>query len=543
VAAALLAEAGWSVLVVEAGGWPDTAELATDHLRNPRAAAGLPALTDAPAGQPRTVLLAGRPAAGGAGTGGPETGRWVTVGPADGRWNGNAGTVGGGTRVYGAQAWRFHPVDFRMAGAYGVPDGSGLADWPITYEDLEPHYDRAEWELGVSGEAPAGGGFRSRGYPMAPLPAAGAVAPLAAGAAALGWRTVAPPLLINSTAYRGRGACLRCPQCIGFACPVEAKSGSHNTTLVRATATGRCSILVRTAVERLVTGAGGRVTGVALVGDGGWRREVAAGQVVLAAGAVETARLLLNSATDSQPDGLGNGTDQVGRYLQGHLYGGATGLFDTEVVDLAGPGPAIATLEFQHGNAGIVGGGMLANEFVPTPANTFGSLRALGLVPAHGPGVMDGMRAYARRVQRIMGPVQQVSTAGARVRLDPAVRDRFGNPVAALSGGPHPEDLRGQRLLTERAAEWLAAGGAGRVVPLPPASTADGPPGGQHQAGTCRMGDDPASSVVDPEGRLWGHHNVRIVDGSVHVTNGGVNPVLTILANAYRTTEKMLRST
>jgi choline dehydrogenase-like flavoprotein len=77
------------------------------------------------------------------------------------------------------------------------------------------------------------------------------------------------------------------------------------------------------------------------------------------------------------------------------------------------------------------------------------------------------------------------------------------------------------------------AGGAGRVVPLPPASTTDGPPGGQHQAGTCRMGDDPASSVVDPEGRLWGHHNVRIVDGSVHVTNGGVNPVLTILATAY----------
>jgi choline dehydrogenase-like flavoprotein len=527
VAAALLAEAGRRVLVVEAGGWPDTAELATDHLRNPRAAAGLGGPTVPGAEHPRTVLISGER---------------VPVVPADGGWSGNASTVGGGTRVYGAQAWRFHPADFRMASEYGVPEGSALADWPIGYDELEPYYTRAEWELGVAGEAGGGAGFRSRGYPMGPLARTAAVEPLVAGAAALGWRTQAPPLLVNSTEYGGRRACLRCPQCIGFACPVEAKSGSHNTTLVRATATGRCDILVRATAERVVTGPGGRVTGVALVGEG-WRREVAAGQVVLAAGAVETARLLLNSASEREPAGLGNGTDQVGRYLQGHVYGGARGVFGTDVVDLAGPGPAIATLEFQHGNAGIVGGGMLANEFVPTPANTYGMLRELGLVPAHGSGVMAGMRAYARRVHQVMGPIQQVSTANARVRLDPAVRDRFGNPVAALAGGPHPEDLRAQRFLAERAAEWLAAAGAGRVVPMGPAPATGGPPAGQHQAGTCRMGDDPARSVVDPEGRVWGHDNLRVVDGSVHVTNGGVNPVLTILANAYRTTSLLLRST
>lgn len=528
VAAALLSEAGWSVLVVEAGGWPDTAALATDHLRNPRSAAGLGGPTVPGPGHPRTVLIGGER---------------LPVGPTDGPWNGNASTVGGGTRVYGAQAWRFHPTDFRMASEYGVPAGSGLADWPITYDDLEPYYTRAEWELGVSGEDGTGAGFRSLGYPMDPLAPTDAVAPLVAGARALGWPTLPPPLLINSAPFRGRGACLRCPQCIGFACPVEAKSGSHNTTLVRATATGRCAILLDTTVERVVTGAGGRVTGVALVRDG-WRREVAAGQVVLAAGAIETARLLCNSATDAEPAGLGNGTDQVGRYLQGHLYGGALGLFNAEVVDLVGPGPVLATLRFQHGNEGIVGGGMLANEFVPTPANTSGTLRAMGVL-GRGDRLMPDLRRYARRLHQIMGPIQQVSTPDARVRLDPAVRDRFGNPVAALSGGPHPEDLRAQRFLTGRAEVWLAASGADsdRIVSMGPASTTGGPPGGQHQAGTCRMGDDPARSVVDPQGRLWGHDNVRIVDGSVHVTNGGVNPVLTILANAYRTTDLLLKST
>jgi choline dehydrogenase-like flavoprotein len=87
-------------------------------------------------------------------------------------------------------------------------------------------------------------------------------------------------------------------------------------------------------------------------------------------------------------------------------------------------------------------------------------------------------------------------------------------------------------MIAERAAEWLVAAGARRTVLL--AGAGDGPSGGQHQAGTCRMGDDPATSVVDPTCRVWGHDNVRVVDASVHVTNGGVNPVLTVFANAYR---------
>lgn len=524
-AALVLAEAGRSVLIIEAGGAPPVAELSGDHLRNPRVNFGLDRLTDLRGGGwPRTLDLNGMTA---------------QVEPGDHRWGANAHTLGGGTRVYGAQAWRFAPDDFRMASRYGIPDGSALADWPIGYDDLEPFYSEAEWRFGVSGAA--GGdpwaGPRSRDFPMPPIAGNRPAARLAAGAERLGWSTVPVPLLINSQDYAGRAACRRCPQCVGFACPVEAKGGTHNTAIPAAVATGNCSVLLGTTVKRLITDPAGRVVAVALVGDhptdGVWRVQVAAEEFLLGAGAIETARLLLNSAHDREPQGLGNDHDQVGRRLQGHPYGGALGLFDDEITDLVGPGPAIASCDFRHGNEGIIGGGMIAEEFVPTPASTYDYLVGAGVIPPYGRATADGMRHWLRRMLRVVGPYQEITTADSRIRLDPTVTDRYGNPVARLSGMLHPEDVRGRDFLTERAAEWLTASGATRVI-APRGGRPTGPSGGQHQAGTCRMGDDPARSVTDPVGRVWGHDNVRIVDGSTHVTNGGVNPVLTILANSLR---------
>jgi choline dehydrogenase-like flavoprotein len=270
---------------------------------------------------------------------------------------------------------------------------------------------------------------------------------------------------------------------------------------------------------------------------------VRAETVVLSAGAVETARLLLNSRTDREPDGIGNGLDQVGRRLQGHLYGGALGVFDDAVQDLLGPGPSIATGDFRHGNDGIVGGGMLANEFVPTPVSAYWYLRAAGLLPESGSAMREALADLYPRMLRVVGPIQEVTSAESRVRVDPVVVDALGTPVARLTGGPHPNDLAARAFLTERAGEWLRASGATTVRNdvvngSGPQTT---PSGGQHQAGTCRMGDDPATSVTDPEGRVWGHDELRIADGSLHPTNGGVNPVLTIVANAYRVMDLLLR--
>jgi choline dehydrogenase-like flavoprotein len=530
VAACGLAEAGRSVLVLEAGEWPSIAALAQDHLRNPRSDWGL-----SPRSGP-TELADGRVVETSDGD--------VVVPPSDPRWSNNAETVGGGTRVYGAQAWRFEPTDFAMATTYGVPEGSALADWPLGYADLEPFYSLAEWEVGVSGDGGAAdprAGARSRPYPMPPLPTGRTHERLRRAATTLGLTTVPVPLLINSGSYLGRPGCAQCRMCVGFACPVDAKNGSQNTLLTRAFATGRCGLVTGARVERLLTDDRGRVTGVSVVGRNGqglWRREVAAAEVVVAAGAVESARLLLNSAHPGEPQGIGNNTDQVGRHLQGHLYGGAVGLFDEEVEELIGPGPSLATTTLRHGNPGLVGGGIIANEFVPTPSNIYRMMSGAGLVPRWGLGAKHGMRDLSRRMLRLMGPVQEVTSASSRVRVEPGVRDSRGIPVARLSGSVHREDVRGRDFLASRSEDWLRAAGAHTVVRM--AGPSSGPSGGQHQAGTCRMGTDPATSVVDPFGRVWGHDNLRVADGSVHVTNGGVNPVLTIFATAMRTVDDMV---
>ena len=128
----------------------------------------------------------------------------------------------------------------------------------------------------------------------------------------------------------------------------------------------------------------------------------------------------------------------------------------------------------------------------------------------------------------------------SRVRVDPEVVDRFGNPVVVISGSIHPEDARVHGFMSAKARQWLEEAGAVRTT-TGQLGTLGRASAGQHQAGTCRMGNDPAHSVTDPDGRVWGHENVRIADASVHVTNGGVNPVLTVLANALRIAERLVR--
>ena len=206
--------------------------------------------------------------------------------PSDAGWSNNAMTAGGGTRVYGAQAWRFGPKDFAMASTYGVPTGSDLADWPFGYDALEPYYDRAEWEIGVSGDVTFGA---HAGGPTTPIRCRLCRRGMAARFSRRAQKNSAlPPTPCRCSSTRGPIWGARLAPSAGcasaFACPVDAKNGSQNTMLDRAFATGRASMLLETTVERLVIDGNGQVIGVAVVGTRNgtiWRREILAEEVVL----------------------------------------------------------------------------------------------------------------------------------------------------------------------------------------------------------------------------------------------------------------------
>ena len=141
------------------------------------------------------------------------------------------------------------------------------------------------------------------------------------------------------------------------------------------------------------------------------------------------------------------------------------------------------------------------------------------------------MRHNYTRVLHVRGPVQDVPSPEGRVTIDPEVRDGWGIPVARLSGSTHPATVEAAEFMRARGEEWLRASGCERVWSSRPGLVLSG---GQHQAGTCRMGDDPKTSVTDKWGRVHKYDNLFVVDGSLHVTNGGFNPVLTIMALEFR---------
>jgi choline dehydrogenase-like flavoprotein len=526
-AGGVLVEAGKRVLLLERGQELSFEAVGRDHLRNQRLSQyGLNAGPEI-SGNPRVFQDYTDPYS--------ET----VVPPKDGRYHANAACVGSGTRVYGAQAWRFMPQDFRMASIYGIPKGSSLADWPISYDELAPYYERAEWEIGVAGDASQMKHLPmyNNSYPMPAMRPNLQGQTVRRGAAALGWHSFPIPLLINSVEYNGRPACIGCQHCVGFACPVDAKNGTQNTMIARALASGSCRLVTEAMVGRITVSEAGRVTGVTYFSREGTQVEVTADVVVVSAGAIESARLLLNSTSPQEPRGLGNNSDQVGRHLQGHYYPGAIGLFPEAVQDGIGPGATTAMCEFNHDNDGIIGGGMLADDFIVLPI-TFWKRKLPPDLPRWGAANKAFMRENYRKVADITGPVQEIPSPESRVTIS-STRDQWGIPVARLSGTTHPETVHTAAFMNARAREWLKGAGAIKVWGDPPPLRLSA---GQHQAGTCRMGDDPQLSVVDRWGRVHGHDNLFVADGSVHVTNGGFNPVLTILALAFRTAEHIAQT-
>ncbi len=521
-----LSTAGLSVVLLERGKWYTPHDCRKDDLRNQRTTVLGNAFGPEDEGNPRVWVDKG--------------GKAHTVLPSEGAYQNNAACVGGGTLSYGAQAWRYMPQDFRMRSTYGAPAGSSLEDWPISYDDLEPFYDKAEYEIGISGDY-SGTPFkgpRRRDLPMPPLAPNREFGILEPAAKRLGLHPFHIPMARNTVPYNGRGPCMRCRWCCGFACEVDAKNGSQNTVIPVALASGNCELRMECMVTEILTDDRGRARGVSYVDGDGHRLEQLSDIVVVSSCAIESARLLLNSKSRLFPAGLGNRHDQVGRHLQGHHYTGAVGYFDFDTYDDVGPGASIAICDYNHGSPGLCGGGMLANEFIRLPIHMVD--RVPNGTPRWGLGHKQAMRAYHKRSIVIMGPTQQIPTAAGRMTIDPEVRDKWGLPVARFEGNVHAHTYEIGEIQAKRAEAWLKEAGA--VTTSLMSYTSELVSAGQHQAGTCRMGDDPHGAVVNRHCQIHDVDNVFVIDGSVHVNNGGFNPALTIMAVAYYASDALVRN-
>lgn len=515
VVAKELSEAGLSVVLLERGGWVRFDEHGQDELINQRTTV----LGNAYGPDNRHPRVVDNYAGG-----------WKVVMPNEGDYGNNAACVGSGTVSYGAMAWRFAENDFRMRTVYGALAGSTLDDWPVSYADLEPFYQKAEWEIGVAGDMSANpfSPPRQRGYPMPAFAYNRDGEILAAAAKRLGYHPFPIPMLRNSVPYGGRNACQHNRMCCGYACPNNAKNGTQNTVIPRALATGNCELRTDCVVSEIVVDDHGRARGVRYFDRDDHPQYQTADVVVVSCAAIETARLLLNSKSKLFPHGAGNRHDWVGRNLQGHGYVGAYGLFDREVYDDVGPGASIAVNDFNHGNPGLRGGGTLANEFIRPPYG-FSMHRPPG-APRWGQAHKDFQRRFYKRCISILAPVQEMPVFDIRVEIDPETKDHWGIPVARISGRRHPHDMEIGRFLAAKGELWLKEAGAIQTWTTLAGGAVRG---GQHQAGTCRMGHDPTTSVTNRYGQVHDIDNLFIADGSLHVTNGGYNPALTIMTLGF----------
>jgi choline dehydrogenase-like flavoprotein len=440
--------------------------------------------------------------------------------------------VGGTSVHFSANFWRFREIDFKEASVKGTLAGTGFADWPITYHDLEPYYTKVDWEIGVAG---APGPFdppRSRPYPMPPHPPKSTGVLLERGARKLGYKPFPAPMAIASKPFDGRSQCVQCGFCESFGCEVRAKSSSLVTVIPKAVATGRCEIRPNSYARKIETDAKGRATGVKYFDAD--KKEVfqRAKAVVVCANGAETPRLLLNSSSNLFPHGLANSSGVVGKYLMPNGAGLAAGVFDREVNGYKG---IVATrvvwdLYELDPKLGLVGGGGFDYRFDVTPIQFAMNDGLPPKAPRWGKEYKRWVAQTYTRTVLCFGHTTSLPVASNSISLDSAVKDAWGVPAIRMTYTDHPQDLKLYKYFAERSEELLHASGAAQTWQLPVESQEFA----VHLLGTCRMGNDPKTSVVDKYNRAHDVKNLFIVDGSSLVTSGRGQPTMTIQALAFR---------
>ena len=449
--------------------------------------------------------------------------------------------VGGSSVHFTGNFWRLRESDFKERSLLGPISGTNFADWPIDYEELEPYYTRVDWEIGVSGEPGPSDSFRSRPFPNKSMPIKSSGVLMERGAEQMGYECQVEPLAILTEPLNGRPPCINCGFCMGFGCEVDAKSSTLAATIPAAIDSGNCEIRTECAVYEIATNPSGRASEVAYIDPDGNQRSQKAKAVIVSANGAETPRLLLNSASSQFPDGLANSSGYVGRNLMLNSHSNVRMLYDRQLNDYKGPQVSRMIHHFYESDEsrGFYGGGGIdARPFMAAVPLMFslGGARPGG--PTWGAEFKANLENDFTRTMFFFCSGTSLAVDSNNITIDPTHKDRWGRQSLRITYTDHDDDMALAQYLQDRAFEVAEASGATEVWREP----INLQQGGAHLLGTCRMGDDPETSVVDRYHRSHDIPNLFICDGSSMVSSGRGQPTMTIMALAFRAAEHIMRS-
>jgi gluconate 2-dehydrogenase alpha chain len=461
-------------------------------------------------------------------------------------------TVGGAAVHADMKYPRFNAVDFRLASELHSKNltypETTFADWPLSYDELEPFYTEAERLTGVQGLR-GSDPFESRrsGELLMPPGVPMYVAQvLAEGATAAGCHPFPYPTAVNSRPYGGRPPCIDCGFCSGYGCPNNSKCSPAVTTLREALLSGNCQLRFNCMVTRLLHDAGRHVTAVEYVDGDGKRQQATADVFILAASAIESARLCLLSDRDGS--GLGNSSGLVGRNLMFHFQTIAVGIFKQRFhgergrsvthgfSDFRGVLPGGEAIDPARKLGGIVEFGT-NSEAISAAKN---NLQALQFARLQGVAITLKQlllnSPFQQRLAALQMQAEDAPQLTNQVDLDPRLRDVFGSPVPRITYLNHAFEREARTFYSSKLLDVLKAAGAqyGFIAP------ADSPSASRHIMGTLRMGADAGASVCDAFGKFHDVDNLYCMDGGVFVTSSGYNPTLTIITLALRAAAKLV---
>lgn len=441
--------------------------------------------------------------------------------------------VGGGTLVWTATALRMFEHDFRFRSTFGAPEGTSVVDWPISKRVLQPYYDLAEQQMGVSGAATYWDEARTSLPPNPALPLYPASKALQKGFDKLGLRSTPGRVAINSRSYEGRSACLNCGFCRS-GCRVDAKYQADEVLIKPALATGNLTLATQSIVTRIETDKSGiRAHSVCytnlLTGE---EKRATAKFIILANNPFEIPRLLLASNNRHHPYGIGNNFDQVGRNFYSHATCIGMGLSNENLRTYVGHSMcnlmSLDTCVNRERNDYIGGFSLLSLNGAGA-----GALAALPLHKLHGLALKQRMARYNCSMV-LIAFIEGMPVYNNRISINRAKTDAWGMPIPTIHYEWHPNDLRAFEHARSKITEVFAAAGAHESFTSDIFES--------HPMGTMRMGNNPNNSATDKYGRVHGMANLYVAGGCLYPTGSSVNPTLTMHALALRSSHKIIKS-